>query len=72
MTRKLRVLLAAVPEIKDMISFFACLTDTELGPSRYFQQVLHDSSILVAGKLSTQSQCPKAIYDCPGALLMSF
>jgi hypothetical protein len=31
---------------------------TELGPSRYFQDVLQDSSIVVAGKLSAQSQFP--------------
>lgn len=29
--------------------------DTELGPSRYFQDVLQDTSIVVAGKLSAQS-----------------
>lgn len=45
----------------DLTRAFLTLPDIELGPSRYFQDVLQDSSIIIAGKLSAESKC--FIYD---------
>lgn len=41
--------------MRDLTNAFLIFPDIELGPSRYFQDVLQDSSIVVAGKLYAQS-----------------